>query len=148
MRRSAPLTVQIWSMHAHVRAEPFRIEMRAGPLHLDLDRANALLDVVAITDVRAVSFVVTDEWDGRTPESIRRVCREESWAVTVLGYTHDDAADAMDDALAGLREDISAGRIEKGTHPGRPIPCDPLEPPVEAMLREYRESVLRKLERE
>lgn len=124
-----------------MRAEPFEITASFEPLWVDLDRAHALLDVVTITDVRAVSIVETREWD-RASESIRRVSCEDAWSVSVLGYTQDDAAEAMDALLEALRDDIHAGRVERGMHPGRPVPRDPLEPPVEALLREYREKVL------
>lgn len=130
-------------MNASVRDSGSCVEVRIEPFWVDVDRAHVLLDAVAITDVRAVSVV--SNYRRGLLDTVELACREESWLITVLGYTEDDAADAMDGALASLREDIDAGRVEQGAHPGRPIPKDPLEPPVEALLRAYRERVLRGL---
>lgn len=130
-------------MNASVRDLGAQVEMRIEPFCVDVDRAHRLLDLVAVTDVRAVSVV--GNYRRGLLGAVEFASREESWLITVLGCTEDDAADAMDGALSSLREDIGAGRIGQGAHPGRPIPKDPLEPPVEALLRAYRERVLRGL---
>lgn len=137
MSKDPPL-VGITAVYAAVDSEGgCRIEYPLQPaVRVPPEQAHTLLDTGPLVDIRAVA---TDSRWGRTP-------LESRWAVTVLAFHEDDALEAMDGALDQLRADLRAGRVQPGTHTGRPWPRNPLEPAAEALLRQFREGVLRELE--
>ena len=114
--------------------------LRPGPL-VSPNQAHVLLDSGPLVDIRAVATSTFGAFPDRGPEV------ETRWAVSVLAFYEDDGCQAMDDALAQLHMDIQAGRIAPRAHSGRPWPRNPLEPPAEALLAEFRESYYENLGR-
>lgn len=91
-------------------------------------------------------MVIADRFESPRQPSGTRGTIETGWLVSAIGIIEDDAERAARQAVEDLRADIRAGNIAKGAHQ-QWMPRNPLEPPVEAQLRAYREQVLRKLER-
>jgi hypothetical protein len=114
---------------------PFEMAWR----QVTLDQAHVLIEAPYV--VVTANQGARRQWTG-SPEMI-----ETGWLVIALGLIEDDAMNAFDDATEALRADIDTGNIAWGTHK-QWIPRNPLEPPVEAELRAYRERVLRDLETE
>lgn len=139
MRRTPPL-VGITALYATITGLEgnCQVDFPHQPAwHVPPEQAHVLLDSGPLVDIRATATAY--------PEfSAPHECR---WVVTVLAFYEDDAVPAMDEALQQLRSDIRGGRVAKGTHTGPPWPRNPLEPPAEALLQQFRESVLGVLER-
>jgi hypothetical protein len=73
--------------------------------------------------------------------------RERRWLITMLALPEGDAMyAAMDAAQETLREDLYAGRILPGAHPGSVTPSR--STPAETALREFREQTMAEMERE
>lgn len=96
-----------------------------------------------VFDVRAIDVGVRDPLIPLPFE------RERRWMITMIAMGDSYAAlstmdVAMDDTQTALREDLYAGRILPGAHPGRLAPSTPLE----AALEVFREETMAELERE
>jgi hypothetical protein len=93
---------------------------------------------------RPCVVVIADRFESPTGFRSTRGTSETGWLISAIGIIEDDAERAARSAVEELRADIAAGNIAKGAHQ-QWVPRNPLEPPVEAQLRAYRERVLREL---
>lgn len=95
----------------------------------------------SIVDVRATNIGVRENIPLAYP-------RERRWLITLLALAEGDAVyEAMREAQETLREDVYAGRLRIGAHPGRPAVTDGPQAPLEAALAAFREETVAELER-
>lgn len=101
----------------------------------------AALKAGSIVDVRAIDIGVGEPLMPPTFEHERR------WLICALALAEGDAVfTAMRDAQDALREDLYAGRILPGAHPGRPVVEDGPQAPLEVALQAFRKSTMTELE--
>jgi hypothetical protein len=93
--------------------------------------ATALKTHGPVVDVRAISIGV------REPLIPVLFERERLWLITLLAEG-ESVYTAFDDAQTALRDDMDAGNILPGAHPGR----GPAETPIEAALEAFREETM------
>jgi hypothetical protein len=115
----------------------FRLPSEPAPGVVEALRASG-----PVVDTMAISIGV------RKPLMPQPFERERRWLVTMLALAEGDAMyAAMDAAQEALREDLNAGNVLPGAHPGSAW-TPSRATPAEAALRAFREQTVEELERE
>ena len=113
MKHSQPLTLQVALASAYVTNGETHTWMSTE--NLNLDRASALTKGVYVRTA-ATAWECT-RWQ---PE-----IRECAWTVNVVALIWAEAAEALQEALLKLSDDVAAGLVLRGTHDA-PVERDPL----------------------